>query len=191
MMAIFGVAAVEFVNDLKRVSVECGEVVEKRNDCPMESGDARETCYDGLLDRRGHDHHQVHMNHPHGEVVEIFFSCKSQHCMSLDMMGIRTAANANHVAVLHDPHDQSLYPYLYPCGRRHGIVLHVRVRGLDGRVALGGRCDRDVQGDQIAVQYARCGGMNRSCRSDLGPRDDVARQLLWIATQDVSHVIRC
>jgi hypothetical protein len=182
MMAIFGVAAVEFVNDLKRVSVECGEVVEKRNDCPMESGDARETYYDGLLDRRDLDHHRGHMNHPRGEAVEIFFSCTSQYCVSLDVMGIRTAANANHAAVLHDLHDQSLYPcpYPHPCGRRHGTVLHVHVRGLDGRVAQGDRCGLDGRGGQIVVQYARCGGTNLSYRSDLGPRGDVARQLLWI-----------
>jgi hypothetical protein len=54
---LFGVVVV-FGNDLKRVSVECDEVVEERRSGRLkESGGARETCRDGLL---GHDlvHHQ-------------------------------------------------------------------------------------------------------------------------------------
>lgn len=53
MKAIFGLGAgAGIVSDLKRVSVECDEVVEMRNDCLMESDVAHEICRD---DHLGHD----------------------------------------------------------------------------------------------------------------------------------------
>jgi hypothetical protein len=107
-------------------------------------------------------------------------------------MGIRTAANANHVAVLHD---QSLHAYLYlrPCDRRHGIFLHDHVHALDGHVAQDdrcGRCGRDARGDQI-VRYARCDGMSLSCRFGLDLRGDVARQQLWTTKRRVNQTAHC
>jgi hypothetical protein len=72
------VAGVGCVSDLKRVSVECDEVVEKRNDCLMESGDAHEICHDDLL---GHDcdHHLERICLAHGGVVETSVSCLDQY----------------------------------------------------------------------------------------------------------------
>jgi hypothetical protein len=176
-MAIFGLAAsVEFVSDLKRVSVECDEVVEKRNDCPRESDDAREICHGDLLGHHDLGHRQGHRYLARDEVAETFFACMNQYCIPPDVTGIRTAANAKCVVVLRD---QSLYPFLYLhlCDRRHGIVLRVRVRGLDGRIAQGGRI----------VRYARCDGTNLSCRFGLALRGDVVRPLLWITTRSVSQ----
>jgi hypothetical protein len=62
------------VSDLKRVSVECDEVVEKRNDCLMESGDAHEIYHDDLLGRDS-DQHLGHRCLAHGGVVETSVSC--------------------------------------------------------------------------------------------------------------------
>lgn len=56
------------VSDLKRVSVDCDEVVEMRNDCLTESDVAHETCHGGLLDR-DLDHRRERRRHARGEVV--------------------------------------------------------------------------------------------------------------------------
>jgi hypothetical protein len=68
--------------------------------------------------------------------------------------------------------------------RRLGSGLHVR--GQDGQTA-----DQDVRGVQ-GVQVdrsARCGGMNRSCRSAPDLRDGVALQQLWTSTPCQSRSI--
>tara|TARA_R110002003_G_scaffold589_7_gene20608 strand:+ start:17163 stop:17642 length:480 start_codon:yes stop_codon:yes gene_type:complete len=72
-MVIFerdGVAG--FVIDLKRVSAERDEVVEKQGDCPMESGGGREIDHGDLLDRdRDPGHRQGHRCLARDEVVVI------------------------------------------------------------------------------------------------------------------------
>ena len=57
------------VSDLKRVSVDCDEVVEMRNDCLMESAVAHGICHDGLLDRDW-DRRLGRKHLARGEVVE-------------------------------------------------------------------------------------------------------------------------
>lgn len=84
-MAIFGLGGVvECVNvsDLKRVSVERDEVVEKQSDCPMESAGAHEICHDlpglALVRLLGH------IRLAHGEVVEISVFCsQSAHVLAV------------------------------------------------------------------------------------------------------------
>lgn len=112
---------VGFVNDLTRVSDVRDEVVEKRNDCPVESDGARETYHGGL---RVHDyglHRQEHRHPALGEVVGISVS----------------VVISNHVVVALD---RNLVLCLDLCllGHLHGIFhphAHVRVDldDLDGR----------------------------------------------------------
>lgn len=79
MKEIFGLGGVAgFVSDLKRVSAERDEVVEKQSDCPMESAGAHAICHDGFL---GHDldRHLVHRYLARGEVVGTCVSYVHQH----------------------------------------------------------------------------------------------------------------
>jgi hypothetical protein len=177
------VAEVVFANDLKKVSVDCDESVEKRNDCLRESGDAHEICHDALLDRDfDHRCRRGHIYLARAEVAVTCVSWINQHVLFLGVMHKRTVEIASPVVVLHD---QNLYPFLLDhllCDRRHGNDLHVHGQG--GRSAQGAQGVQDDPG-------ARCGGMNRSCRFAPDLRDGAARPRLWTSGGAISYVNYC
>jgi hypothetical protein len=106
--------------------------------------------------------------------------------ISLNGIDRRTAEIASLVV---EARGQSLDPflcllfhlYLHPGDHPLGSDLHVRVR--DGPTA-----DQDVRDVQVD-RSARCGGMNRSCRSAPDPRVVVALRQLWTSMQYQSQSI--
>jgi len=181
-MAIGGVFGVVFVSDLKRVSVDCDEVVEKRSDCLKASDGAHETCHDVLLGRDFyHRYHLGRRCRVRDVAAEIVVACIGQHALFSGVPGRRTVETANLVVVVHD---RNLYLGLgrLLCGHRHESDHRVHVQGV-----LHVQDAQSVRGDL----GARCGGTNRSCRSALDPREDVARPQLWTSVCKVRYANGC
>lgn len=148
------------VSDLKRMSVDCDEVVEVWNDCVMESDVAHEICHGGLLDRDlGRRRERIRLAHVGvvvtGVVAEIAILCVTDR-------------------------DQYLFPFrgLHLCDHRHGSRLYVHAQSA--------RADRDVV-IGLDARHARFGGRSRSCRSALVLRGGVVRRRLSKSVPSAAH----